>query len=245
MTAVASRPQAVNLAGVDWTAVEDDLNGWGAARLPGLLDPEACAATAALYERSELFRSRIVMRRHGFGEGEYQYFAYPLPPLVAELRTAAYPPLARIANRWRARFGEPAVPERLNNYLADCHAVGQTRPTPLLLKYEAGDYNRLHQDLYGALHFPLQIAVLLSRPGPDSEGGDFEGGSFVLTEQRPRSQSRAEVVPLAQGDAVIFPVRDRPAEGQRGPYRLTLRHGVSRITRGRRLTLGVIFHDAA
>lgn len=245
MTAVASRLQAVDLAGVNWAAVEDDLNTWGAARLPGLLDPAVCAETAAFYERPELFRSRVVMRRHGFGEGEYQYFAYPLPPLVAELRTTAYPPLARIANRWRARFGEPAVPDRLDSYLADCHAIGQTRPTPLLLKYEAGDYNRLHQDLYGALHFPLQMAVLLSRPGPESEGGDFEGGAFVLTEQRPRSQSRAEVVPLAQGDAVIFPVRDRPAEGQRGPYRLILRHGVSRLTRGKRLTLGVIFHDAA
>ncbi|WP_421708229.1 2OG-Fe(II) oxygenase [Algihabitans sp.] len=255
MTAVASRAQAadrdavasgpIDWAAIDWTAVENDLNAWGAARLPNLLNQGTCRDLAALYDRPELFRSRIVMRRHGFGEGEYQYFAYPLPPLIAELRRTAYPPLASIANRWRDRLGEPALPEDLESYLADCHAAGQVRPTPLLLKYQAGDYNRLHQDLYGAVHFPLQMAILLSQPGPEADGGDFEGGTFLLTEQRPRSQSRAEVVPLAQGDAVIFPVRDRPAEGQRGPYRLTLRHGVSRLTRGQRLTLGIIFHDAA
>ncbi len=245
--------RAPALSQIDWQRVEVDLDAWGAARLPGLLDPAACAELAALYERAELFRSRVVMARHGFGAGEYRYFAYPLPPLVAALRAAAYPPLAAIANRWRARLGAPAgtapFPERLEDFLAACHAAGQTRPTPLLLKYGAGDYNRLHQDLYGPLHFPLQITLLLSRPGPaggaDDTASDFAGGAFVLTEQRPRSQSRAEVVPLDQGDAVVFPVRERPAEGRRGPYRLTLRHGVSRITRGRRLALGLIFHDAA
>jgi hypothetical protein len=232
------------LAGVDWAAAEAELNAWSAARLPGVLTPEQCAETAALYADASLFRKRIDMRRHGFGQGEYGYFANPLPPLVQALREAAYPPLAAIANRWRARLGEPALPETLEAYLAECHAAGQTRPTPLLLTYGAGDYNRLHQDLYGELAFPLQMAVLLSRPGPEGEG-DFEGGEFVISEQKPRSQSRAEVVPLAQGDAVVFPVRTRPAEGTRGPYRLTLRHGVSRIRRGRRTTLGIIFHDAA
>lgn len=225
---------------VDWAAVGAELEAWSAARLPGLLTPAQCVETAALYADDSLFRSRIDMRRHGFGQGAYGYFAYPLPPLVQALRAAAYPPLAAIANRWRARFGEPALPETLEAYLAQCHAAGQRRPTPLLLTYGEGDYNRLHQDLYGELVFPLQMAVLLSRPAED-----FEGGAFVLSEQKPRSQSRAEVVSLGQGDAVVFPVRHRPAEGARGPYRLTLRHGVSRITRGRRTTLGIIFHDAA
>ncbi len=228
------------LARIDWAAIGAELDAWSAARIPGLLTPAQCAETAALHADDSLFRSRIDMRRHGFGQGAYAYFAYPLPPLVQALRAAAYPPLAALANRWRARLGDPALPETLEAYLAQCHAAGQRRPTPLLLTYGEDDYNRLHQDLYGELVFPLQMAVLLSRPGED-----FEGGAFVLSEQKPRSQSRAEVVSLSQGDAVVFPVRHRPAEGARGPYRLTLRHGVSRITRGRRTTLGIIFHDAA
>jgi hypothetical protein len=233
----------IDLSRVDWDAVGADLDAWGAARLPGLLTPEQCRATAALYGQDALFRKTVVMGRVGFGQGEYKYFDDPLPPLVAQLRRDVYPPLAAIANRWRARLGEPPLPESHRAYRALCRAAGQTKPTPLLLTYGPGDYNRLHQDLYGELVFPLQLAVLLSRPGPEG-AGDFEGGHFVLTEQKPRSQSRAEVVPLDQGDAVVFPVAVRPAEGQRGPYRLAMRHGVSRLTRGHRTTLGIIFHDA-
>jgi hypothetical protein len=180
------------------------------------------------------------MGRHGFGRGEYRYYAYPLPDLVATLRQGLYPPLAAIANRWNATLGEPVrYPPDHADYLARCHAAGQTRPTPLVLRYGEGDYNCLHQDLYGAEVFPLQVAVLLSEPGRD-----FTGGEFVLTEQRPRMQSRAEVAPLTQGDALIFPVHHRPVTGSRGPYRVNLRHGVSRLRSGRRHTLGVIFHDA-
>jgi hypothetical protein len=227
------------IAAVDWAAVEDELNAWGAARLPGLLTPAECAEAVALYADEALFRKKVVMHQVGFGQGEYQYFDDPLPPLVAGLRAAAYPPLAAIANRWRARLGEEPLPDTLAAYRGLCRAAGQRKPTPLLLTYRAGDYNRLHQDVYGEVIFPLQVAVLLSRPG-----ADFAGGHFVLTEQKPRSQSRPEVVDLAQGDAVIFPVSTRPAEGKRGPYRLTMRHGVSRLTRGARTTLGIIFHDA-
>jgi hypothetical protein len=227
--------------GIDWDRVGAELDEVGCAVLPGLLDPERCAAYATAYGDEELYRSRVVMERHGFGRGEYRYFAYPLPAHLAMLRTALYPPLARIANRWQAVLGQDGhFPVEHAAYLARCHAAGQEKPTPLLLRYGAGDYNCLHQDLYGEHVFPLQVAVLLSRPGVD-----FDGGEFVLTEQRPRMQSRAEVVPLAQGDAVVFPVSQRPVQGTRGVYRVNMRHGVSRIRRGSRHTLGIIFHDAA
>jgi uncharacterized protein len=209
-------------------------------RLARLLSENECAALAASYADDTLFRSRIVMARHGFGRGEYKYFADPLPELVAGLRAALYPPLAAIANRWNAALGLDArYPAEHGEFLARCHAAGQTKPTPLLLQYGEGDYNCLHQDLYGEHVFPLQVAFLLSEPGRD-----FTGGEFVLTEQRPRMQSRAEVVPLGRGDGVVFPVHHRPVEGSRGAYRVNLRHGVSRIRSGRRHTLGVIFHDA-
>lgn len=216
-------------------AVALDTQGWAA--LPRLLDAGQCAATVALYDERERFRSEVVMARHGFGRGAYRYFAYPLPPLVQQLRTALYPRLAPIANRWHERMGMARrFPATHADYLAECHAAGQTRPTPLLLRYGPGDYNCLHQDLYGENVFPLQCAVLLS------EG--FEGGEFVLTEQRPRMQSRAAVVPLGQGDAVIFAVSQRPVRGGKGDYRVTMRHGVSEIRAGSRHTLGIIFHDA-
>ncbi|HTZ37774.1 MAG TPA: 2OG-Fe(II) oxygenase, partial [Stellaceae bacterium] len=213
----------------------------GYAVLPGLLDAAECRALAALYDDREKFRSRVVMARHGYGRGEYKYLAYALPPRVATLRAALYPPLAAVANAWQRRLGAAAdFPATLERYLARCHAAGQKRPTPLILKYGPGDYNCLHQDLYGELVFPLQATVLLSRPG-----ADFAGGEFLLVEQRPRRQSRGEVVPLNQGDAVIFPVNHRPVAGTRGEYRVTMRHGVSRLHSGSRFTLGVIFHDAA
>jgi hypothetical protein len=225
---------------VDWAAIAAALDDHGCAILQGALSPAACAAMAALYTQDDLFRSRVTMARHGFGRGEYKYFAPPLPPAVARLREAFYPPLAAIANRWNARLGEDVrYPKSLRAFLARCHAAGQTRPTPLLLRYQAGDYNCLHQDIYGTHVFPLQVAFLLSWPGRD-----FSGGEFVLTEQRPRMQSRVEVVPLAQGDAVIFPVRHRPVRGTRRDYRVAMRHGVSRLHSGHRMTLGLIFHDA-
>ncbi len=225
----------------DWDAVAADLDARGHAVIPALLSPSECGAVAGLYEQPDLFRSQVVMQRHGYGRGAYQYFAYPLPDPVAVLRTGLYPPLARIANRWQAVLGEAAdYPQTHAAYLDRCHAAGQRRPTPLLLTYGPGDYNCLHQDLYGAEQFPLQAAVLLSRPGED-----FTGGEFVLVEQRPRMQSRPHVVPLSLGDAVIFAVNTRPAQGTRGTYRLTLRHGVSEVRSGRRRTLGIIFHDAA
>ena len=226
---------------LDWRQIEDALNAHGCAVVPGLLDADACAALAARYDEAPRFRSKVVMQRHGFGRGEYQYFAYPLPDLVATLREQLYGPLAAIANRWHASMGlETRFPPSHADFLARCHAAGQTRPTPLLLRYRAGDYNCLHQDLYGEHVFPLQLAVLLSRPQDD-----FTGGEFVLTEQRPRLQSRAEVVPLAQGDAVLFPVAQRPVNGTRGSYRVNMRHGVSRLRSGLRHTLGIIFHDAS
>ncbi|WP_165390842.1 2OG-Fe(II) oxygenase [Pseudoduganella lutea] len=226
---------------VDWQRVEEELNAFGCARVPGLLAPAQCAQLANAYDDAGLFRSRIVMARHGFGRGEYQYFRYPLPDLVHQVRESLYGPLAAIADRWHAALGiDERYPPRHADYLARCHAAGQERPTPLLLRYGEGDYNCLHQDLYGAHVFPLQAAVLLSRPG-----ADFTGGEFVLTEQRPRIQSRAEVVPLAQGDGVIFPVHHRPVNGTRGIYRVNMRHGVSRLRSGQRHTLGIIFHDAA
>jgi len=221
--------------------IEESLNAEGYAVARGLLAAQECRALAAGYADTAQFRSRVVMARHGFGQGEYQYYAYPLPELVAQLREALYLPLARIANHWNAALGEAArFPARHASYLAQCHAAGQQRPTPLLLQYGAGDYNCLHQDLYGAHVFPLQAAFLLSTPEED-----FGGGEFVLTEQRPRMQSRAAVVPLELGDAVIFPVHHRPVQGTRGAYRVNMRHGVSKLTRGRRHTLGIIFHDAA
>ena len=225
---------------IDWAAVAEALDTAGYAILPGLLTADACAKVASLYDREDLFRSKVVMARHNFGRGEYQYFAYPHPPLIAGLREALYPPLAQIANRWAERLGEEArFPVAHADYLARCHEAGQIRPTPLLLRYGPGDYNCLHQDLYGDLVFPLQAAVLLSEPGRD-----FTGGEFVLTEQRPRMQSRAMVVPLRAGDAVVFPVNQRPVRGSRGDYRVAMRHGVSEMRSGKRHVLGLIFHDA-
>jgi hypothetical protein len=225
---------------LDWDRIALDLDEAGCALAPGLLTPDECAAYAASYAQTQLFRSRVVMERHGFGRGEYQYFAYPLPAGLAELRRTLYPRLAAIANRWHAQLGiATRFPASHDEFIARCHAAGQERPTPLILRYQQGDYNCLHQDLYGEHVFPLQVAVLLSRPGVD-----FEGGEFVLTEQRPRMQSRVEVVSLQQGDAVIFPVNLRPVNGVRGPYQVHMRHGVSRLRSGLRHTLGIIFHDA-
>lgn len=231
---------ADRVAGIDWNAAAAELDQHGAAVLPALLTPEECRVVAALYPEDKPFRSRVVMARHGFGRGEYKYFAYPLPDPIAGLRTALYPRLAPVANGWNARMGiDTRYPEQHEAFLKACHAAGQTRPTPLLLQYEPGDFNCLHQDLYGDLAFPLQVAILLSEPGRD-----FTGGEFVLTEQRPRMQSRPEVVPLRQGDGVAFAVHHRPVAGTRGDYRVNLRHGVSRLRSGRRHTLGIIFHDA-
>ena len=236
----AAADVASRVAALDWTRIAADLDARGCATTGPLLAPDACAALAALYDGDAGFRSRIVMARHGFGSGEYKYFAYPLPELVATLRDALYVPLAPIASGWMARMGsEIRFPPTHAEFLARCHEAGQTRPTPLLLRYGAGDYNCLHQDLYGQTAFPLQVAFLLSAPGRD-----FEGGEFVLVEQRPRMQSRPEVVPLVQGEGVIFAVSQRPVSGSRGDYRVTMRHGVSRLRAGRRHTLGVIFHDA-
>lgn len=231
---------AARVGALDWARIVADLDARGVATTGPLLAPEECRALAALYQGENGFRSRVVMARHGFGQGEYKYFAYPLPPLVAELRKALYPRLAPTARRWSAATGRKAdFPSTLGAYLKRCHDAGQTRPTPLLLRYGDGDYNCLHQDLYGELAFPLQATILLSAPGDD-----FEGGEFVLVEQRPRMQSRPEVVPLRQGEAVIFAVNERPVEGKRGIYRVKMRHGVSRLRSGERLTLSVIFHDA-
>lgn len=237
MTPVGATPAG---ATPNWGRIGAELDADGCAVVGGLLPAGDCAALAAAYDDDGLFRSRVVMARHGFGRGEYRYFDYPLPPVVQRLRSALYPGLAAIANRWSAALGADArFPDRLDDFLARCRAAGQARPTPLLLRYGAGDYNCLHQDLYGEHVFPLQVAVLLSEPARD-----FAGGEFVLTEQRPRMQSRAEVVPLAQGDAVVFPVSQRPVQGSRGPYRVNMRHGVSRLRSGRRHCLGIIFHDA-
>ena len=228
------------VAALDWHSIREDLDTRGSAMGKQLLTPGQCRKMASLYSDEALFRSRVVMKQHGFGRGEYKYFSYPLPPLIADLRLAFYPRLAPIANRWNAVLGlETRYPATHADFLARCHAAGQARPTPLLLQYRTGDYNCLHQDLYGEHVFPLQVAILLSEPERD-----FTGGEFVLTEQRPRMQSRPEVVPLRQGDAVIFAVHHRPVPGTRGMYRVNLRHGVSRIRSGLRHTLGVIFHDA-
>ncbi len=236
----ASSDIAARIDAIDWAQVDSELDAQGCAVLKGLLSPAECRGLAALYPDDTHFRSRIVMGSHGFGRGEYKYFSYPLPDLIAELRPALYARLQGVANRWNEAMGiDIRYPDGHDAFLKRCHAAGQTRPTPLLLQYEAGDYNCLHQDLYGEHVFPLQVAILLSEPGRD-----FEGGEFVLTEQRPRMQSRPEVVPLTQGDAVAFAVHHRPVQGTRGTYRVNLRHGVSRIRSGHRHTVGVIFHDA-
>jgi hypothetical protein len=231
---------AARVAALDWQEIGRQLDSFGCATTGPLLAAEECAALSGRYDEDGIFRSRVIMGRHGFGRGEYKYFAYPLPDEVASLRTALYPRLADVANRWNEQLG---TDQRFSTdhaaYLNRCHAAGQTKPTPLLLQYGAGDYNCLHQDVYGELVFPLQVAFLLSRPEHD-----FTGGEFVLTEQRPRMQSRAEVVPLRQGEGVIFPVHHRPVQGARGVYRVNMRHGVSRLRDGKRHTLGVIFHDA-
>jgi len=228
------------VAAYDWEALGAELDAYGCAVIGKLLSPQECTDIAALYPHEEHFRSHVVMARHGFGKGEYRYFKYPLPDLIGGLRAALYPHLSEVANRWSERMGMATrYPSMHQDYLDLCHASGQQRPTPLLLQYKAGDFNCLHQDLYGDLAFPIQVAVLLSEPGRD-----FTGGEFVLTEQRPRMQSRAEVVPLRQGDAIAFAVHNRPVRGMKGNYRVNLRHGVSRIRSGHRHTVGIIFHDA-
>ncbi|SAL35411.1 PF09859 family protein [Caballeronia sordidicola] len=225
---------------IDWRRLEDDLNQFGCATVDQLLTAGECDTLSALYAQDALYRSRVVMARHGFGRGEYKYYRYPLPEIIGTLRETVYPHLAPVANRWNALMGIDArYPADHADFINRCHAAGQTRPTPLILQYAEGDYNCLHQDLYGEHVFPIQLAILLSVPGRD-----FTGGEFVMTEQRPRMQSRAEVVPLAQGDAVIFAVHHRPVNGTRGVYRVNLRHGVSRLRFGHRHTAGVIFHDA-
>lgn len=225
----------------DWQRIAAELDQQGWAILPGLIHDTGCNRLADLYDHDKAFRNTVVMARHGFGKGQYRYFTYPLPPAVARLRRALYPDLAPIANGWRQRLGGGAhFPHDHAAYLARCHRSGQTRPTPLLLRYGPGDYNCLHQDLYGAEVFPLQVAVLLSQPGED-----FRGGEFVLTEQRPRQQSPVMVVPLNKGDGVAFAVNSRPVKGSRGDYQVKMRHGVSRLLSGRRHVLGIIFHDAA
>jgi len=226
---------------IDWRQAGAELDARGAALMPRLLSAEVCTTLASLYDDDKLFRSRVVMARHGFGRGEYKYFADPLPVLIAQLRQHLYPPLAAIANRWSQTMGsESRYPATHGEFLRRCHAAGQIRPTPLLLRYGPGDYNCLHQDLYGEHVFPLQVVILLSQPGRD-----FEGGEFVMTEQRPRMQSRPMVLPLAQGDAAVIAVSQRPVRGTRGAYRVNLRHGVSEVRSGQRHTAGIIFHDAA
>ena len=236
----AEADAAGRAAALDWPRIFKDLDAQGCAMIERLLSPDECRSVAELYPEDERFRSRVVMARHGFGRGEYKYFAYPLPDLIAGLRTALYPHLAEVANRWNEAMRiDVRYPSDHAEFLDRCHRAGQLRPTPLLLRYGPGDYNCLHQDLYGEHAFPLQVAILLSEPGRDVTGGEF-----VPTEQRPRLQSRPEVVPLRQGDAVVFAVHHRPVRGTRGTYRVNLRHGVSRLRSGRRHTVGVIFHDA-
>lgn len=225
---------------IDWNRIFAELNQNGNAILSGLLTPEECVSIANLYQEDNIFRSRVVMDRHGFGKGEYQYFSYPLPEIISELRSSIYPHLVPVANQWNELMKiETRYPEQHSDFLERCHAAGQLRPTPLLLQYGTDDYNCLHQDLYGEHVFPLQLAILLSRPGRD-----FSGGEFVMTEQRPRMQTRPMVISLQQGDGVIFAVHHRPVQGTRGMYRVNLRHGVSRVHSGRRHTTGIIFHDA-
>jgi hypothetical protein len=231
----------IGLKQEDWGLAAAELDGQGWSVLPGLMADTDCDRIAESYDRDGIFRSRVVMARHGFGRGEYRYFSYPLPRVIEKLRSALYPHLAPIANVWQERSDRKSrFPDSHADYIARCHKAGQTRPTPLLLRYGPGDYNCLHQDLYGAEVFPLQVAILLSEPGKD-----FTGGEFVLTEQRPRQQSRVMVVPLAKGDGVVFAVNNRPVKGMRGDYQVKMRHGVSRLLTGQRHTLGIIFHDAA
>jgi uncharacterized protein len=239
-SASAASSAEIRVTAYDWDALAGELDTYGCAVLPKLLSAEECRSIAELYPDESHFRSHIHMARHGFGKGEYRYFKYPLPDLLGGLRTALYPRLADVANEWNARMGiDRRYPGNHAAFLKQCHDAGQARPTPLLLQYVSGDFNCLHQDLYGDLAFPVQVAILLSAPSVD-----FTGGEFVLTEQRPRMQSRAEVVPLRQGDAVAFAVHNRPVQGSKGSYRVNLRHGVSRVRSGMRHTVGIIFHDA-
>jgi hypothetical protein len=232
---------AASVAAIRWPQIEGELDAHGAACLPRLVPPDVCTALATLYDDDAAFRSRVVMARHGFGQGEYRYFRYPLPPVIGALRSAIYPHLVPLANRWHEAMGLPVrFPPQHDAFIARCHAAGQTRPTPLLLRYRPGDYNCLHQDVYGEHVFPLQLVLLLSQPERD-----FDGGEFVMTEQRPRMQTRAMVLPLQRGDAALIAVRHRPLRGARGFYRVNLRHGVSRVRSGERFTAGIIFHDAA
>ena len=234
------RPAVERIDGFDWQRIGSDLDQQGNALMKQILSPEKCRSIAELYPSESVFRSRVVMERHGFGRGEYKYFSYPLPELLSDLRTAVYRHLVPIANRWNEAMKiDVRYPENHADFIERCHKAGQMRPTPLLLRYGVGDYNCLHQDLYGEHFFPLQLAILLSNPG-----ADFTGGEFIMTEQRPRMQSRPMVAPLRQGDGVVFAVNDRPVQGLRGVYRVKLRHGVSRIRSGRRHTVGIIFHDA-
>ena len=236
----SSKSAAAPVRTVDWERVSHDLDAEGCAVVEGILSPDQCQALAGLYPKDDIFRSRVVMERHGFGRGEYKYFSYPLPDLIVALRTVIYPHLVPIANRWNNDMGIAVrYPDKHADFIERCHQAGQVRPTPLLLQYGVGDYNSLHQDLYGEHVFPLQLTILLSKPDKD-----YTGGEFVMTEQQPRMQSRAIVVPLRQGDSVVFAVHNRPVEGTRGAYRVNLRHGVSRIRSGHRQTLGIIFHDA-
>jgi hypothetical protein len=236
----SSRSITERVKALDWERVSEELDAQGSAMIERLLSPDECQMVAGLYPQDDIFRSCVGMGQHGFGRGEYKYFRYPLPDLVADLRTAVYPPLVPIANRWNTAMGiEVHYPEKHADFIERCHQAGQVRPTPLLLQYGADDYNCLHQDLYGEQVFPLQLAILLSEPNKD-----FTGGEFVMTEQRPRRQSRPIVVPLRQGDGVLFAVHQRPVQGTRGVYRVNLRHGVSRIRSGQRHTVGIIFHDA-
>jgi len=239
-TSIAAENAISRVSALDWNRVSQNLDNYGNATLEHVLDPDDCKALAELYQHNDLFRSRVVMGQHGFGRGEYKYFSYPLPDIVEKLRTSLYWRLAPVANRWNTAMGvEVRYPKTHAEFIARCHHAGQAKPTPLLLQYGEGDYNCLHQDLYGEHVFPIQVAILLSDPMMDVTGGEF-----VLTEQRPRMQSRPEVIPLRQGDAVAFAVHHRPVEGTRGVYRVNLRHGVSRLRSGHRHTLGIIFHDA-
>jgi hypothetical protein len=234
------KPAAERVDAFDWQGIGRELDQHGNAVMEQLLSPEECRGIAGLYPNDDIFRSRVVMGRHGFGRGEYKYFSYPLPYLLSELRTAVYPHLVPVSNRWNDAMGiDTRYPEQHADFVECCHSAGQVRPTPLLLQYGVDDYNCLHQDIYGEHVFPLQLAILLSEPG-----ADFTGGEFIMTEQRPRMQSRPMVVPLRQGDGVIFAVHNRPVQGTRSTYRVNLRHGVSRVLSGRRHTVGIIFHDA-
>ena len=238
--AASSKDAAARVRTFDWERISLDLDAQGSAVIEEVLSPDECQALAELYPKDDIFRSRVVMERHGFGRGEYKYFSYPLPDLIAALRAAIYPHLVPIANRWNDAMGIAVrYPDEHADFIERCHQAGQIRPTPLMLQYRADDYNCLHQDLYGEHVFPLQLTILLSQPDTD-----FTGGEFVMTEQRPRMQSRPIVVPLRQGDGVAFAVHNRPVQGTRGTYRVNLRHGVSRIRSGHRQTLGIIFHDA-